>query len=343
MSGAEKVQSKQRRAILARRGPAIQRTARDVLARIAELEIRAAEMWPAVEQLQTTAPAVAQEYGHDLGPWYYGDGLVTAARCTGCTASVALKADGHGSNNDPCRYLREPCAHLRPRFYAVKSGRGYFVRDRERPMYAGEMIASKARATARAKALNTGAGAGVVSPVEAARARVERARLALARAEQALHKLTGESPADHTPGLRLVTAATIEEVPMPATKTKSGTTKTPRKRSTPKAKAPAGAQPLASGPEMAAEILAGEGRPMHVAVIIERVLARDAKRPPASRAYKGKTPGATLSSQLTMSHVNGRTFIRTAPATFGLREWTDEQLGREPVGKPAKAATVEAA
>ncbi len=109
---------------------------------------------------------------------------------------------------------------------------------------------------------------------------------------------------------------------------------------------------LPSGPKMAEAILEAEGRPMHIKLIAERVIAQDQARPKAKRAYNGKTPAATISAQLTTSHCAGKTFIRVAPGCFALRAWpkgkqTKTPLRPEPrVGsaKPAKpaAAKVEA-
>ncbi len=103
-----------------------------------------------------------------------------------------------------------------------------------------------------------------------------------------------------------------------------------------------------SGPKMAEAILEAEGRPMHVKLIAERVIAQDQARPKAQRAYNGKTPAATISAQLTTSHCAGKTFIRVAPGCFGLRAWTKAKQGKtalrpEPrVGSPAKPAAAAA-
>lgn len=168
---------------------------RAVLAEVARLERVAADLEPVVSQLVADATAVAAEHGHELGPWIYGEGLVVSARCTRCTATVAHRAEGHGSNDGQLRFLTMPCAALRPRFYAVKSGRGYFVRDRERAAYAGRMAATKGKAAKLAATLNAEAAGEAPAPSElqTARARVDRARASLARAETALAKLTGEA------------------------------------------------------------------------------------------------------------------------------------------------------
>jgi hypothetical protein len=88
---------------------------------------------------------------------------------------------------------------------------------------------------------------------------------------------------------------------------------------------------LPSGPKMAEAILEAEGRPMHVKLIAERVIAKDQARPKKDRAYNGKTPAATISAQLTTSHVNGKTFIRVSPGCFGLRAWTAAKLKKAPL------------
>lgn len=317
---------------------------RAVLAHIDRAEARYARKHaPAVEQLQRDADAVAREYGHELGAWAMTDGLLTSARCTSCTATVCLKGDGNGSNGDPLRWLREVCE--RPRFYAEKCARTWAVYDRERARYGPRALAkSKAGAEKVARALNDALAPGaapVPDAVDVARARVDKARAALARAEQALHKLTGEMPAK--PRLALV-PDTTKEVPMTKAKstTKDTTTKAARKPAA-EPRASTGAQPLASGPELAADILAGEGRPMHVRVIGERVLAIDAARPEASRIYHGKTPLATISAQLTLSHGKGGRFIRIAPAVFALREWNAATRRKTPIMPEARAKTTAAA
>lgn len=315
---------------------------RALLARIDRAEQRfTREHATAIEQLQADAAAVAREYGHELGEWAMTDGLLTAARCTSCTATVCLKADGNGSNNNPLRWLREVCE--RPRFYAEKCGRAWAVYDRERAAYGPRQTAkSKAGAEKAARALNDALAPGaapVPGAVDVARARVERARAALARAEMALHKLTGEQPAK--PRLALVPDTTQEVPTMTTTKTTKPAAK-PRARKQDTTTS-TGAEPLLSGPGLAAQILAGEDRPMHIRVIGERVLAIDAARPDASRIYHGKTPLATISAQLTLSHGKGGRFVRIAPAVFALREWNAATKRKAPIMPEQRAKSTAAA
>lgn len=337
---SEKVQRSQRRAILARRGRPVTRTPRDVLARYDELERSLPALEQRIGELQRDAAAVAGEHGHELGEWYFGDGLVVAARCTRCTATVCLKARGCGSNDDPLRWLTAECA--KARFYAIKSGRGWFVRDRERAAYGPvAMPATAGKARALAASLNAellGDDAGP-SRVDVAQAKRDRAWRAYVRAEEALAALTG-APMNarmHTPAAR-VSAAMIEEVTMPDTKKK-----TTRAR---KVAPTTGDAPVrASGPAMAAAILADEGRPMHIALIADRVIAQDLARPEGERIYRGKTPAATISAQLTLQHVKGGTFVRVSPGCFGLREWPKRTLALSPLRaeKPRPPKTDDAA
>lgn len=87
---------------------------------------------------------------------------------------------------------------------------------------------------------------------------------------------------------------------------------------------------LPSGPEMAKEVLEEAGKPLHVKLIAERVIAKDGERPKAKRAYKGLTPAQTISAQLTVSHNGGATFERLAPGVFALRHWTATQKRKAP-------------
>lgn len=92
-----------------------------------------------------------------------------------------------------------------------------------------------------------------------------------------------------------------------------------------RARAPRGDRPArgpraGSGPALMEAVLRDAGGPLHASAIAERVLAKDAERPEDERAYKGKTPAATMAAQLSTSHKKGGTFVRTAPNTYGLRE-----------------------
>jgi hypothetical protein len=89
-----------------------------------------------------------------------------------------------------------------------------------------------------------------------------------------------------------------------------------------------------SGPALMIDVLTAAGGPLHARDITERVLAIDAARPEDERAYKGKTPGATMAAQLSTSHKQNGTFCRTAPNTYGLRE-RDAALAIDPAGVTA--------
>lgn len=305
------------------------RTAREVLARYDELERDAERLRPIVAELQRDAAAVAGEHGHELGEWYFGEGLIVAARCTRCTATVCLKGAGNGSNGDPLRWLTTDCEQ--PRFYAVKVARGWYVRDRERARYGPvAMVSTAGRARKIAAEMNAellGDDAGP-SRVDVAQAKRDRAWRAYVRAEEALSALTGApmNATMHTPAVR-VSTATTEEVPMADKKT-TRARKAPAKQT--RKVATTGDAPKVSGPGMAAAVLAAEGRPMHIGVIAERVIAQDRARPDGERIFRGKTPAATISAQLTLQHVKGGTFVRVSPGCFGLREWPKRTLALSP-------------
>ncbi len=326
--------------------------AHEVLAHLDAQEARVPEVLREVEQLRERAEAVASEHGHALGPWYASEHLITAAICQGCGVGVALRDDGHGSNADPLRWLREQVCE-RDRFYVVKSGRGHFVRDRERPAYGPRAMGSAAKCRRVARALN--AELAPVEPIEVdaldkARQRVERARKALDKAQRDYAALGGEqgfsvalthrcAPQDDVmPDPPRGRAAAIRtEVPMPKTNTPTKTTskrKAPAKRTT----SAIVAGPLPSGPKMAEQFLAELGRPAHIKVICDHVLALDAARPKASRCYHGKTPAATISAQLTLSHCKGSTFVRVEPGCFGLSAWPASKLKLKPTRADAAPA-----
>ncbi len=117
-------------------------------------------------------------------------------------------------------------------------------------------------------------------------------------------------------------------------------------KKTPPTKKTTGAEPLLSGPKMAEQVLADAGRPMHGKLICEVVLAIDAARPPASRAFRGKTPAATILAKLAMGHKNDGAFVRTAPGVYALRSWPKRTLALKPVlpgDAPAKVEPAEVA
>lgn len=141
-----------------------------------------------VAPLLADAQALAGEHGHVLGEWYSTGRLITAARCTQCTATVSLRARGYGSNADPTFALRRNCTET-GRYFVTKSNAGisgttqHFVHDRERPQH--EPVAMKrkaADANAIAKALN----GGPVDELAKMHAKVERLRKQLAKAETEL-------------------------------------------------------------------------------------------------------------------------------------------------------------
>lgn len=165
------------------------RTAAQVLARMSELEDVAVNVAPLIAQLQSDAEAIAAEHGHVLGEWYQGEGLLTAARCTACTATVCLRAAGHGSNAAPLRWLAAgDCQPVLPRYHVVKTASPvtYLVCDREQPKLGASSMHRKATAArARAEQLNGG-----VDEYAAALAKVTRLRTQLAKAEAALEAVT---------------------------------------------------------------------------------------------------------------------------------------------------------
>lgn len=323
----------------------------------------------AVARLHEAARAVAAEHSHELGAWYSTDGLITAARCERCTATVALRAEGHGSNAEPLRWLSAPCGGATgdgPRYRVVKRSRPspmvYAVVDTDRPEL-GAVAMRRKKAAAQAIADDRNGVIEAPAPDEGARlrARVDRLRAQLARAEAAARAagIDLTNPTNNpTPEVAFM--------PAPKSRTPKTTTATRPKAkakttATPKAKAPtkpraqttttatttATDDRLPSGPEMAAAFLAREGRPVHMKLIAAAVLEEDRARPKAKRAYHGKTPDQTLAAQLTISHVKGGRFVRVAPATFGLRAWPKSKLGRKPLRpdgmKAPKAAAAAAA
>lgn len=146
---------------------------------------------PAVDRLHADAAAVAAEHGHELGEWYTSEHLLTAARCQHCTATVCLRADGHGNNSDPLRYLRErECRPILPR-YQVRKITGpvaHLVIDSHNPRLAPVAMRRSAKdAKLVAAGLN---GTSVKDPITVARAKVTRLRGQLERAEAELATLT---------------------------------------------------------------------------------------------------------------------------------------------------------
>jgi len=136
-----------------------------------------------VLDFQDNATAVASSAGHLLGEWWDSASLATANRCVHCHASTALMVDGTPT---PSSTIDKPCrlAPDAPRYFAAKSGRNHYVRDRRRPEYEPcSMHASKGAAAKAAAARN---GGGVVIDLAKARARVARAEAALAKARAEL-------------------------------------------------------------------------------------------------------------------------------------------------------------
>lgn len=138
-------------------------------------------------RFQADAEAVAAEHGHTLGEWYTSEHLLTAALCTGCTATVCLRAEGAGSNADPTRWLTaHDCQPVHERFYARKSTLSpvtNFVFDRENPTCA---IAMRRKAPALKALLAQLNGGDVVDEHAKALAKVVRLRTQLMKAEAAL-------------------------------------------------------------------------------------------------------------------------------------------------------------
>lgn len=142
-----------------------------------------AEHCALIARFQSDAEAVAGEHGHALAPWRRTAHAHTVAFCTGCTATVALRHDGYGSNGDPTRWLRQSCVPAR--YFITKSQISpavHFVHDRENPR--GEPIAMKRKvsdANAIIKQLTE-----PVDEVEVARRKVARLTAQLAKAQAAL-------------------------------------------------------------------------------------------------------------------------------------------------------------
>ena len=87
-----------------------------------------------------------------------------------------------------------------------------------------------------------------------------------------------------------------------------------------------------SGPQLAAEIVAQAGRPMHRKLIVAEVLRLDRTRGKAHRIYNHeKTPDATLSAQLELSNTRGGVFVKTAPGVFALRAWPAATRRKSPM------------
>lgn len=168
-----------------------------------------------VDRFRLEVAALAAEHGHELGAWQGRTrGMAASVRCEGCHRSAAVDLDAaplpSGSlTSTPC-----PRAQGAPRYYATKSGRLHYVRDRENP--AGEPVASyaaKGGAAKAAAALNAPAvvvAATGPGDVVKARAKVERARRALAKAEGELLALEGAAVA--TPGPVVIVDAAPEHL-----------------------------------------------------------------------------------------------------------------------------------
>lgn len=175
----------------------------DVLRHIDRELARVPLVEDAVTRLQVEAERVAAGQGHELGVWYQTDGLLTAARCTRCTATVCLREEGCGSNDAPLRWISHPCAPVLERFYVVcstpKGGfKTFFVRDRESPML-GALFMTRKMSTARehVRRLNAvDANGSVAVTTDAAlvkmRAKVDRLRRQLVAAEGDLARLQAQ-------------------------------------------------------------------------------------------------------------------------------------------------------
>jgi hypothetical protein len=81
-----------------------------------------------------------------------------------------------------------------------------------------------------------------------------------------------------------------------------------------------------TGPQLMRKVLEEAAAPMHSGEIARRVLANG-----GDAVYHGKTPDATMAAQLATSNKSGGEFVKVAPGCFGLREWDEDTLGREPV------------
>jgi|SRR6516164_574003 hypothetical protein len=81
-------------------------------------------------------------------------------------------------------------------------------------------------------------------------------------------------------------------------------------------------KPVMSGPQAAISVLNDEGGPLHIKEITSRVIAKY----DTPLGKNGKTPVATLGAMLYIDANKGRTFLKTAPGTFGL-------LALEPPGR----------
>lgn len=198
----------------------------------------------------------------------------------------------------------------------------------------------------------------LISPDEERRLRTTLAALPAGRRRvPALHKRSARpivsgvrTPPGREPG-------TSKEVQMPVTKT--GTSKAAAKKKAPaaKAKRPAankaaakkadtnGGAPRAprGGRALIAQVLKDAGRPVHLKLIAERVLALDARRKKSERFYNGKTPVQTISAALTVSHNTGGPFEKTEPGVFVLRSATKAVKGRKaerPAPTPRKSDEV---
>lgn len=86
------------------------------------------------------------------------------------------------------------------------------------------------------------------------------------------------------------------------------------------------ARKLPGGLAMAEAVLHAAERPMRMAELAARVLEIDGARAADDRAYKGKTPAASLSAKVSVSARDGGAFVKVAPGVFGLREWPADML-----------------
>lgn len=128
----------------------------------------------------------------------------------------------------------------------------------------------------------------------------------------------------------------------PAGRKTGAAKKTPAPKKTPP-RAPAktaarnGGDPVAKTPReprggraLIADVLREADRPLHVPLIVERVLVKDRARRKADRAYNGKTPAQTISASLTVSANTGGPFEKTEPGVYVLRSATKRTKGKSP-------------